>query len=147
VPGEVELYVSTIGYELLKTKLQIAGDRDVEAEVYLGQQASKPRETITVKADPLDSIQASVASSSNTLDNTELKNLATVIVDDPLRSVQTLPGVTNSDDYHAQFSLRGWGFDHIGVSVGSLHNTATVPVRSSISTPEKAVRKESSLAP
>lgn len=116
-PGEVELYVSTVGYELLKTKLQIAGDRDVEAEIYLGQQASKPRETITVKADPLDSVQPSVASSSNTLDNNELKNLATVIVDDPLRSVQTLPGVTSSDDYHAQFSLRGSGFPHIGVYV------------------------------
>ena len=117
VPGEVELYVSTVGYELLKTKVQVAGDRDVEAEIYLGQQASKPKETITVKADPLDAIQPSVASSSNTLDNTELKNLATVIVDDPLRSVQTLPGVTSSDDYHAQFSLRGSGFDHIGIYV------------------------------
>ena len=119
-PGDVELYVSTVGYGLLKTRLQIAGDRDVEAEIYLGQQASKPRETITVKADPLDSVQPGVLSSSNTLDNTELKNLATVIVDDPIRSVQTLPGVSTSDDYHAQFSLRGWGFDHIGVYVDGI---------------------------
>jgi len=115
-PGEVELYVSTVGYELLKSKLQVAGDRDVEAEIYLGQQASKPKETINVTADPLDPIQPGVVS-SDTLDNTELKNLATVIVDDPLRSVQTLPGVATSDDYNAQFSLRGSGFSNIGVYV------------------------------
>ena len=115
-PGEVELYVSTVGYELLKTRLQVARERDSEVQILLGQQPSTRKESITVKADPLDVIQPGVIS-SNTLDNTELKNLATVIVDDPLRSVQTLPGVATSDDYNAQFSLRGAGFPQIGVYV------------------------------
>jgi outer membrane cobalamin receptor len=115
-PGEVELYVSTVGYELLKSKLQVPIDRDLEADIYLGQQASKPKETVNVVADPLDPVQPSVVS-SDTLDNSELKNLATVVVDDPLRSVQTLPGVATSDDYDAQFSLRGFGFPNVGVYV------------------------------
>jgi hypothetical protein len=115
-PGVIELYISTVGYQLLKNRLVVAGDRDVETEIYLGQQASKPMDTITVKAAALDPIQPGVAS-SQTLDKTELKNLATVIVDDPLRSVQTLPGVATSDDYNAQFSLRGSGFSNIGVYV------------------------------
>lgn len=115
-PGEVEVYVSTVGYQLLKSKVQVAGDRDIEAEIYLGQQASTRNETVNVTADPLDPIQPRIAS-SDTLDNTELKNLATVIVDDPLRSVQTLPGVATSDDYNAQFSLRGSGFSNVGVYI------------------------------
>jgi len=115
-PGEIELYVSTVGYQLLKHRLSVSGDRDLEVEIQLGQKASWPREIITVKADALDPVQPGIASSA-TLDNTELKNLATVIADDPLRSVQTLPGVATSDDYNAQFSLRGSGFSHIGVYV------------------------------
>ncbi len=115
-PGEVQLYVSTVGYELLKSNIEVAGDHDVEADIRLGQQASKPSETVTVAAGPFDPVQPGVVS-SNTLDNTELKNLATAIVDDPLRAVQTLPGVTTSDDYNAQFSLRGSGFSEIGVYV------------------------------
>ncbi len=114
--GEIELYVSTVGYQLLKNKLVVAGDRDVEIEIELGQQPARPRESITVVADAFDPIQGGVVS-SQTLDNAELKNLATVIVDDPLRSVQTLPGVATSDDYNAQFSLRGSGFSNIGVYV------------------------------
>ncbi len=115
-PGEVELYVSTVGYELLKSKIQVKGDRDVEADIYLGQQATKPKEFVTVTASPLDSLEPGVVS-SHSLDNTELKNLATVVVDDPLRSVQTLPGVTTSDDYNAQFSLRGMGFSNVGIYI------------------------------
>lgn len=116
VPGDIELHVSTVGYEFLKSKLQVPSDRDLETDIYIGQQASKRKETVTVVGDPLEPIQLG-AVSSNTLDNTELKNLATVIVDDPLRSVQTLPGVATSDDYHAQFSLRGSGFSNVGVYV------------------------------
>src|SRR4051812_39743364 len=115
-PGDIELYVSTVGYQLLKNKLVVAGDRDVDLDIDLGQQASRSKETINVQAGAFDPIQASVAT-SDTLDSTELKNLATVIVDDPLRSVQTLPGVATSDDYNAQFSLRGSGFSNIGVYV------------------------------
>jgi outer membrane cobalamin receptor len=115
-PGQVELYISTVGYQLLKDRVTLAGDHDVELEIHLGQQAAGPKESVTVKSDPLDPIQPGIAS-SNTLDNIELKNLATVIIDDPLRSVQTLPGVATSDDYNAHFSLRGSGFSHIGVYV------------------------------
>ena len=118
-PGEIELYISTVGYQLLKSKLAIAGNHDIEMEIHLGQQASRPTETVTVRADPLDPLQPGVAS-SDTLDNSELKNLATVIVNDPLRSVQSLPGVATSDDYNAQFSLRGSGFSHIGVYVDGI---------------------------
>jgi hypothetical protein len=45
----------------------------------------------------------------------ELKNLASVLADDPLRAVQGLPGVASNDDFQSQFSLRGAAFKRIGI--------------------------------
>src|SRR5207248_5869221 len=44
-----------------------------------------------------------------------VKNLSSVLVDDPLRAVQALPGVSSNDDFEARFSLRGADFTRIGV--------------------------------
>lgn len=38
-----------------------------------------------------------------------------MLLDDPLRSIQSLPGVASSDDLRAQFAIRGFGFDRIGL--------------------------------
>ncbi len=40
----------------------------------------------------------------------ELRNLASVLADDPLRAVQSMPGVASNDDFRAQVSIRGAGF-------------------------------------
>src|SRR5262245_12745752 len=45
----------------------------------------------------------------------EIRNLSNVLLDDPMRSMSTLPGVTTPDDFHAQFSVRGAPFTRIGV--------------------------------
>jgi hypothetical protein len=47
----------------------------------------------------------------------ELRNLASVLVDDPLRSVQSLPGVAAPDDFNATFATRGSGFRSVGVHI------------------------------
>ena len=44
----------------------------------------------------------------------ELRNLASVLADDPLRSVQSLPGVAAGDDFYASFASRGAGFASVG---------------------------------
>jgi hypothetical protein len=44
----------------------------------------------------------------------DIKNLASVLADDPLRSVQSLPGVTSNNDFDARFSLRGADYSRIG---------------------------------
>jgi hypothetical protein len=38
-----------------------------------------------------------------------------VLADDPLRAVQSLPGVTSNNDFDSEFSLRGASFDRIGL--------------------------------
>jgi len=49
-----------------------------------------------------------------------MRNLTSVLIDDPLRSVQSLPGVTTGDDFYAQFSARGAGFRSIGYSTDGI---------------------------
>ena len=55
------------------------------------------------------------AASAITLQGEERKNLASVLADDPLRAVQSLPGVTSNNDFDSEFSLRGAPFDRIGL--------------------------------
>ena len=50
-----------------------------------------------------------------TLTGTEMKNLASVLMDDPLRAVQAMPGVVSDNDFNSQFSVRGADFSRIGV--------------------------------
>ena len=38
-----------------------------------------------------------------------------MLADDPLRAVQSLPGVTSNNDFDSEFSLRGASFDRIGL--------------------------------
>jgi hypothetical protein len=50
----------------------------------------------------------------------DAKNLASVLADDPLRAVQSLPGVSSNDDYDARFSLRGADYSRIGVYLDNI---------------------------
>src|SRR6185369_17840172 len=54
-------------------------------------------------------------SAAITLECEERKNLASVLADDPLRAVQSLPGVTSNNDFDSEFSLRGAPFDRVGL--------------------------------
>jgi len=49
------------------------------------------------------------------LNKTELQDLSKVIVSDPIRAVQSLPGVAASDDLRAEFSVRGADYRRVGV--------------------------------
>src|SRR5262249_28180675 len=45
----------------------------------------------------------------------DAKNLASVLADDPLRAVQSLPGVSSNNDFDARFSVRGADYSRIGL--------------------------------
>ncbi len=47
-----------------------------------------------------------------------------MLVDDPLRSVQSLPGVVASDEFEATFAVRGLGFDNVGLYIDGVLMTA-----------------------
>jgi len=63
------------------------------------------REKLTVTVDPFEA----------SLTGGEIKNLSSVLADDPLRAVQSLPGVAANNDFVAQFSVRGASFQRVGI--------------------------------
>jgi hypothetical protein len=110
-PGDVEVLVTTVGYSLARRTLAVDGP---EVEIRLAQEALRRSEEVAVTTavfEPADP----AAPSAYALSGTELENLANVLVDDPLRSVQSLPGVAASDDFEATFAVRGLGFEKVGL--------------------------------
>jgi hypothetical protein len=110
--GEVEIVVSTVGYGLVTTRVR-AGQGTAPVEIRLGQEALKRSEELNVEASPFDPADAA-APAAHTLGGVELRNLSSVLTDDPLRSVQSLPGVATGDDFYASFASRGLGFGAVG---------------------------------
>jgi hypothetical protein len=114
--GNYILQVSTIGYRLLKKEIRLEENASQEILFYLGQEATTIRETVHVTAPIFEEVERT-APSQITLNSTEIRNLAGVLIDDPLRSVQTLPGVATGDDFNSFYSVRGGGFDNNGILV------------------------------
>jgi CarboxypepD_reg-like domain/TonB-dependent Receptor Plug Domain len=117
-PGEIELQVTTVGYSLVRRKIDV-GDAPIELEILLGPAVLRRTDEVSVTEKVfLEPEPAAV--SDHSLNQAELKNLSSVLVDDPLRSVQALPGVTTGDDFFAQFSARGAGFRSIGYTTDGI---------------------------
>ncbi|MCX7238914.1 MAG: TonB-dependent receptor [Burkholderiales bacterium] len=120
-PGVVEIAVSTVGYSLLGQKLTIPAGQTLDLELPLGPEAVKPSAvsalnavTVTVK-----STQSALPETPSlyAMNNTDLQNLSTVLANDPMRAMQTLPGVTANQDFYGQFAVRGAGPGHVGVVI------------------------------
>src|SRR4029453_14853196 len=89
-PGDVELLVTTIGYGLARKVVRVSAT-GTEVEIRVGQEALKRSEDVLVEAPPFDPLDVAAPAAHN-LRGAELRNLGGVITDDPLRSVQSLPG-------------------------------------------------------
>ena len=112
-PGSVEIVVTTVGYGLAQRTVAVGG---AEIEIRLTQEALRRAEEVAVTTAAFDPPDLA-APAAQVLAGTELKNLAQVLVDDPLRSVQSLPGVAASDEFEATFAVRGMGFENVGLYI------------------------------
>lgn len=119
---EYRLEISAAGYETIATTFHAERGVFKNVSVALSQRDDLHRDSVLVKSDLLSSDAAS--NGKFTLANSDMRNLSTVIADDPFRAVQALPGVTSNDDFQARFSLRGADFSRIGIYVDGiqLHN-------------------------
>src|SRR5215211_2547077 len=88
-------------------------------EIRLGPAVLRRTDEVSVTAEPFARAEPTIVS-EHTLTESEIKNLSSVLVDDPLRSAQSLPGVTTGDDFVAQFSARGAGFRSIGYATDGI---------------------------
>src|SRR6202007_2826464 len=127
--------ISTIGYWPVTAQFHADTAETREVEVVLTPETQRRVDTVSVPARYASLPDAPTILS---LSGCDLKNLSSVLVDDPLRAVQALPGVSSNDDFEARFSLRGAGFDRIGVYLDGIllhepfHTIATIGASGSI---------------
>ena len=117
--GQVELYITTVTFGLVKKTITITESGNPVFEIALNESAAALTETVTVSTGPFDRIESN-APSEQTLNKRELQELSSVLISDPLRAAQALPGVAANDDYRSEFAVRGAGFDRVGLYVDGI---------------------------
>ena len=115
-PGEVELYITAVGYGFVKKSFTIKEGENTEKDIALNHEAATLTEQVTVRADPYEKTETNAASEQN-LSKLELQTLSMVLVGDPLRAAQALPGVVANNDLRGEIAVRGAGFDRIAVYI------------------------------
>lgn len=111
IESPVEIRFSLIGYRTLRVTVK---DSAQPLEVILTADGLSQRDSIEVHEGPFQPKYES-SPSERTLSAAELKNLTGVLSNDPLRAVQSLPGVSSSNDYVASFAVRGADFQRVGI--------------------------------
>jgi hypothetical protein len=114
--GDYVLSASTVGYHLVKKPFHLDSGGSVEFEIVLSPDTFHQTDTVEVQASPFDTARSD-SPGALVLAGNDIKNLASVLADDPLRAVQSLPGVTSNNDFDARFSLRGADYNQIGFYV------------------------------
>src|SRR5262245_14809236 len=114
--GPHKLYVSVVGYILVRRDVQVPAGGAIEVTIPLSEGTGTYTETVTVAADPFRTADPGVAA-QQVLGSADIQNLRGVLADDPLRAVQVLPGVAAADDLRSEFSVRGSHFTHLNMTV------------------------------
>ena len=113
-PGPQELYITTVTYGLVKKTINVAAGMSSDIQIALNEDAAALTEHVTVASDPFESTRTT-STFDQTLNKRELQATSSILLNDPIRAAQTLPGVGSNDDYRSEFSVRGAGFDRVGV--------------------------------
>jgi hypothetical protein len=116
--GSQWLDVSLAGYGRARPRVEVRGGGVVHVTIPLVAGATAYLETVDVRpgANPTDT----AAPAARTLDSSDLERLRSVLADDPFRALHTLPGVTASDDFRSEFSVRGSDSRHLGMSMDGI---------------------------
>ena len=112
--GPLDLYITTVSYGLVKKTITLKDGANHDFVIALNEDAAALTESVTVTVDPYETARTDVAS-EQTLNKRELQSLSSVLLGDPIRAAQALPGSTTNDDFRSEFAVRGAGFDRIGL--------------------------------
>jgi len=115
-PGPRHLYVSVVGYILVRREVQVPAGGTLDLTIPLSEGTGTYTESVIVSADRFRAAEPGVAS-QQILGSADIQNLRGVLADDPLRAVQVLPGVAAADDLRSEFSVRGSPFTHLNMTV------------------------------
>jgi hypothetical protein len=132
--GSYILQVSGVGYRRLSVPFQLAAaDENKEFLLSLTPDNFRRTDVVEVRGDIFEA-KDWPAVGDLTLTSSELQQTATVLANDPFRSLQALPGVSSSanNDFLAQFSVMGAPYEQVGIYVDDvlvpnlLHTVANV---------------------
>jgi TonB dependent receptor/CarboxypepD_reg-like domain/TonB-dependent Receptor Plug Domain len=112
--GPQELYITTVTYGFVKKEINVGAGTGGVVEIALNEDAAALTEHVTIVPDPFESTRTT-STFEQSLNKRELQVTSSILLSDPIRAAQTLPGVGSNDDFRSEFSVRGAGFDRIGV--------------------------------
>jgi len=112
--GKVDLYITTVTFGLVKKTVMVKPGNNADIQIALNEDAAALTENVTVTTAPFENTDSS-AINEQFLNKRELQQLSSVLLNDPIRAAQALPGVTANDDYRSEFAVRGAGFDRVGL--------------------------------
>jgi TonB dependent receptor/TonB-dependent Receptor Plug Domain/CarboxypepD_reg-like domain len=115
-PGKVGVTISVVGYVLSTREIKVGADQTVDLTIPLTEGTGSYTEEVKVTGERYTRTETGVPT-EQTLGSADLQNLKSTLADDPMRAVQTLPGVANSDDFKSEFAIRGSDFRHVGVTL------------------------------
>lgn len=117
--GSYTLRFSGVGYRGVTQTLIVSSDSDSkEFEIFLAPDFFRRNEVVEVREDVFEPPDWPAVGDLN-LTSSELQETSTVAVNDPYRSLQTLPGVSSAanNDLQAQFAVMGAPYENVGVYV------------------------------
>src|SRR5256714_5867715 len=117
--GKIDLYITTVTFGLVKKSVVLREGDNSDFQIALNEDAAALTENVTVSTAPFESSD-SVAILQQLLNKRELQQLSSVLVNDPIRAAQALPGVSANDDFRSEFSVRGARFDRVGLDLDGI---------------------------
>ena len=114
IAGKIDLYITTVTFGLVKKSVTLKEGDNTNFQIALNEDAAALTESVTVTTSPFESTDSSGVT-QQLLNKRELQQLSSVLVNDPIRAAQALPGVSANDDYRSEFSVRGAPFDRVGL--------------------------------
>ncbi len=117
--GDYAIRVSTVGYHLVSKEFHLDTGEIKQFDVVLSPDTFHQTESVVARADPFETSHED-SPSTLVLAGNDAKNLGSVLADDPLRAVQSLPGVSSNNDFDARFSLRGMDYSRVGLYIDGI---------------------------
>ncbi len=124
-PGDYVLVASVVGYTLIRRAVTVRADEETPLEILLTEGVGTYEERIDVVAPLFERTEPGTVGET-TIGSAELLNLRGLVADDPLRAVQAMPGVAASDDFTAEFSVRGSRPRDIGIVLDGVPASAVL---------------------
>ena len=108
-PGSRTVYVSIVGFILVKRQIALTAGQTAELTITLTEGTGTYTEDVTVLAERFREHERAVVA-QQVLGSADVQNLRSLVTNDPMRAVQALPGVTTGDDFRSEFAVRGSPF-------------------------------------